>query len=267
MEKDITTEKSKLVSEIQEVLSRWLNENPETRSVAFLSRKTGVADSTIRRLLNSGTKIHEDSIFKLLAYVFDVQSFDGISAALSEKTEALSWFQKHYAYMKTTPSLDVYKHSPIADDITDSVLSFSVYKYRSAAGPLTAKEIKDQFGVRGEVEIEGLILKGLVVLEGDILKVKDSRVKFTKSQAIELLPELTRNYLKKDHPFNVRILEVEGTTKEGYIRLMDLYERFIEDVSKTLQENPGNIPVIATGFIDSFTYQPYFEGGKNEKSN
>lgn len=267
MENAVTFEKSQFVSEIQEALIFWLNEKPEVRSVASLSRATGVADSSIRRLLNGGVKIQEDSIFKLLAHVYEVQTFDGISNALDKKPQALKWFEKHFAYLKAAPSLENYKFSPLSEDIADSALSYSVYKFISAAGPLKPEAVKEQFGVRGELELETMIVKGLVSLEDSLLKVKDKRIKFTKTQAVSLMPELTKAYLKKDHPYNVRILEVEGTTKEGYSKLMDLYERLMEDVSKTLQENPGNIPVIAAGFFDSFTYQPYFEGAKNETSN
>lgn len=264
MEKEVTVEKTKLVEEIQDVLNSWLNEKSDVRSVASLSRTTGVADSSIRRLLNNGIKIQEDSIFKLLTHIFEVQSFDGISAALEEKPEMLKWFERHFSYMKKAPAIQDYKPSSIADEISSDPIQFSVYMQISSVSGLSQSYIKDQFGIRGEIELEKLIQKGMVIVEEDLLYPKEQKIKYTKEQVINLLPEITRMYLKKDSIFNARALEIEGVSKDGFGDLMDLFAKFLNDVHTIYKMKPGNIPAVFAGFVDTLTTQPYFEGGKDE---
>lgn len=269
METAITFEKTKLVSEIQEVLNSWLSEKPEVRSVASLARATGVADSSIRRLLNNGIKIQEDSIFKLLAHIFEIQSFDGISAALEKKPEALKWFERHFSYLKKAPALQEYKFSNIESEITLNQIAFSVFALASTnLAEITDSYIKDQFGIRGEIEMEDLIQKGVLKLSNGKLTVLDgTKIKIDKEQAINLMPDLTRTYLKKDSIHNYRVLEVEAVSQKGFGDLMDLYAKFVNDTLEIVRSNPGTVPVIVSGFVDTFTTQPYFEGGKNETPN
>lgn len=261
----VTFEKNKLVSEIQDVLNSWLNEKPETRSVASLSRATGVADPAIRRLMNNNIKINDDAIFKLLAYIFDVQTFDGISSALSKNPEALKWFEKNYAYLKTSTALAAYKHSPVADEVAANAMTYSVYNVVLALKSVPSGYIKEQFGMRGEIELENLLKKGLLLQKDGEIHVKDDALlKFTKEQTVQLLPEITKVFFKADHEFNARSLEISAVSKDGYNEIMDAYENFLNQISNIYKNRPGNIPVVVAGFFDSLTTQPYFEGGKNE---
>lgn len=268
MEKEVTVEKTKLVEEIQDVLNSWLNEKSDVRSVASLSRATGVADSSIRRLLNSGIKIQDDSVFRLISHVFDIQTFEGISNSLVTKPETLKWFQKSYAYMKESAVLQQYKYSPTADVISENPISLSIYSLISESRKISPGYIKEQFGAIGDFELEKLLQKQVVFLEEDgSLRAKDSMLKLTKDQVVDNLPDLTRIFLKKDHDFNGRILDISSVSKQGYIKMMDAVDKFANEISQIEKDNPGDIPVITAGFLDTLTTAPYFEGGKNEKSN
>lgn len=261
-------EKNKLVGEIQDILLSWINGKPEVRSVANLSRSTGVTDSAIRRLLNGGAKIADDSIFKILAHVYDQREYDKLFASLEGKLEVQKWFSKNYAYLKKAPVLQEYIPSSLAEEVTESTFKYSVYKYLAAREtPVGFREVKEQFGKKGEIEVERLIVNKLVAVENDFLIVKDKKIRFTKDQVADLLPELTRIYFKRDHAFNGRILEVEGVSKAGYIKILDLYDAFIDGLTTAIKNNPGEIPLIVSGFMDTFTTEPYFEGGNNESSN
>ena len=264
----VTIEKNKLVGEIQDILTAWLKEKPEVRTVASLSRATGVTDPTIRRLMNNNVKINDDAIFKMLAHIFEVQTFDGISAALEKKQEVLKWFERSYSYLKNAPELEAYKNIPFANEITLNPIAFSVFALVSSLPVTTTELIKEQFGVRGEVEMEKLIQQGVLgISESKVFVRNEKKVRIDKDQAISLLPEITRTYLKKDSIHNYRALEVEAVSQEGYVALMDLFSKFLNDVHAIYNDKPGNIPVIVAGFLDTFTTQPYFEGGKNETLN
>lgn len=264
----VTFEKNKLVSEIQDVLNSWLNEKPEVRSVASLSRATGVADPAIRRLMNSNVKINDDAIFKLLAYIFDVQTFNGISVALSQKPEALKWFERSYAFMKNSAALQQYKHTPTADIISNNPVALAVYALISEMENVSIAYIKEQFGAVGEFELEKMLQKEVVFLETNgSLRVKDLMLKLTKDQVIDNLPDLARLFFKKDHEFNARILNFASVSREGYVKLMDIVDAFSAEVAQVAKDYKGEIPVVTAGFFDSMTTVPYFEGGKNENSN
>ena len=263
----IEFEKTKLVAEIQNALNSWINEKPETRSVAHLSRETGVTDSSLRRLLNGDVKISDDSIFKLLSFTSAEYKYENFLKFFQSKPEIQKWFIKNYSYMRPFQALQSYKPTPIAEEITANPIMFSVYMLVSSVNGVRSADVKEQFGVRGELELEKLLEKGLIRLDGETLIAKENKIKFSKDQAIDLIPELARMFLKKDHVYNYRSLEVEGVSKQGYQEICDIYEKFLGDVSEVMKNRSGNIPVIVAGFFDSFTTQPYFEGSKNENSN
>lgn len=259
---------TKLVKEIQEVLSSWLNEKPDTRSVAYLSRETGVSDSAIRRLLNSDVKIADDSIYKLLTHICRANDYDTFLGLFTGKKNIQVWYSKNFAYLKKAPALEAYKPTPIAEIISENPISLSVYGIISSMKGLTQSYIKEQFGVIGEFELEKLVQKEIVTINSDgILFAKAGKVKITKEQVIANLPALSMIFFKKDHVFNGRILNIESVSLDGYKKLMDAMDKYIDDVSTIVKENSGEIPVITAGFMDTLTTVPYFEGGKNEISN
>ena len=260
-------DKYKLITEVQEILSHWQKEKPETRTIAHLARETGVSESSIRRLQNGGVKIADDSIYKLLSFISGEYKYKEFLSYFGQRIEVQNWFTRNYAFMAHSASIQEYKPSPVSSVIATNPIMFSVYMLISSVENMTAKGIMEQFGLRGEIELENLLSKGLVILDGSSLKVKDKNIKITKDETISLLPDLTKMYLKRDHEYNYRSLEIEGVDKDGYLEICTIYEKFLGDVSDVFKNRPGEIPVIVAGFFDSFTTHPYFEGVKNEKDN
>lgn len=258
-------EKSKLIAEIQEVITLWLNERPEVRSVASLSRSTAVADSSIRRLLNNGIKIQDDSIFKLLAHVAGSETFESVQGVLSDKVNAQRWFKKHFAYLERVPALESYQRSENQAEIVSNPIAFAVYALISSFEGIDSSYIREQYGIRGEQELENLIQNEVVVLKDNKLAANgDQKLKLDKFETVRLLPEITRTYLKADSDHNGRALEIEGVSKDGYGDLLELFGKFLSDVHAIYKAKPGDIPTVVAGFVDTFTTHTLFEGGKNE---
>lgn len=268
MENNVLFEKSKLVAEIQDLLNSWLNEKPETRSVASLSRSTTVADSSIRRFLNNGIKIQDESLFKLVSHVAGTETFEGVSNILSEKAEAKKWFQKHFAYLEKIPNMQGYKFSENQADIVLNPIAFSVFALVSSVADIDGDFIRNQFGIRGEHELEDLIEKGIIGTDGSKLSViGGNKLKLDQQETTKLLPEITRTYLKANSRHNGRALEIESVSEAGYGELLELFGKFLNDVHGIYKAKPGNIPVVVAGFVDTFTTQTIFEGGSNETPN
>lgn len=264
----VTIEKNKLVGEIQDILTAWLNEKTEVRTVASLSRATGVTDPAIRRLKNNNVKINDDAIFKLLAHIFEVQTFDGISAALEKHPDTLKWFERNFSYLKKSPNLQAYKISNISDLISQNVISLAIFSLVSSKNNLRQSYIKEQFGVIGEFELEKLITEKVIAVNANgELRVEDKKIILSKDQVASLLPDLAKMFFKAEHKYNGRILNIESVSIQGYNKLLDAVDAFNEQVRAITNENYGEIPVVTAGFLDTLTTVPYFEGGKNETSN
>ncbi len=252
-------EKSTLVSELQQIIKSWINEKPKIRSVAGLARATRVTDATIRRLLNTNAKIVDDSILKLLVHVFESHTFDAISASLATKPETLKWFHRHYSFMKAAPS-PLFQYSPIAEEMAVNPMAFSVYSTVLIFSKVSPDYIKDQFGMRGIVELEKMISKDILfVKDNNIYIKKDLYLKIQKTQMVRLMPDLMKFFFKEDHIINAYLLEIRTVSKKGYQELMSLYSKLSHEMVALFDKNPGDIPIIAAGFLDSFTTQPYFK--------
>lgn len=264
----VVFEKNKFVGELQEVLNSWFKEKPDVRSVASLSRATGVTDPAIRRLMNSSVKINDDYIFKLLTHICGASDYDTFLSTFGGKREIQAWFTRNFSYLKKAPAMQEYRVSKVTEDIVLNPISFSVFALVSSLPVTTVSLIKEQLGVRGEIEMEILIQKNILGIVDDKVIVRDgNKVRLDKEQTIQLLPEITRTYLKKDSIHNYRALEIEAVSQVGYGDLMDLFAKFLNDVHTIYKTKPGNIPAIVAGFVDTFTVQPYFEGDKNETPN
>jgi hypothetical protein len=264
----INFDKTNLIYEVKEVFSSWTNENAELRTVAYLSRETGVSDSSIRRLVNSDIKILDDSLFKLLTYISGVYEYQAFLDYFSDKSEISNWFTINYSYMKKSLALQEYRFCTSTNEVAASAMAYSVYNVILVLGHVSFSFIRDQFGMRGEIELENLIAKGFLLADANGVVVKEDKLlKFTKEQVASLLPDISKTFFKVDHDFNARSMEVGAVSKNGYTAIMNTYQKFLGEVAEIYKESPGNIPVIVAGFFDSLTTQPYFEGGKNETHN
>ncbi len=264
----VTFEENKLVSEVQDVLNSWLNEKPEVRSVASLSRATGVADPAIRRLMNSNVKINDDAIFRLLSHVYGVFTFAELSSAMAGKSELLKWFHRHFAYLEKAPVMQEYKQGTISDAIAENAISVAIFSIVSSSTQISQNKVREQFGAVGEYELEKLIEKKIIsISDGGYLAVAEKNIMLSKEQVVSLLPDLTRIFFKKDHAYNGRILNMESVSKEGYNKILDAVDGFNEQITSIAKHHSGDIPVITAGFFDTLTTIPYFEGGKNESTN
>ena len=100
--------------------------------------------------------------------------------------------------------------------------------YITSLPSVTSADIREQFGVRGEIELEKQISKGYINQVGDKLRVvNQDKIHFSKDEIIELIPSISSNYLKKDHLYNAGLLETGGLSKEGYLKMMDHRKRAI----------------------------------------
>lgn len=250
--------KKQLVEEVQNVFQAWRNEKPDTRTVAHLSREAGVTDSAVRRLLNQNTKISDDMLYSILLYIAGNQSFEKMVSKYQSYPSISAWINKHYSYLLKAPVKSSVQEDSVASIIYQNPIMFGVYMFISSIPNVTSDFIKEQFGLRGEKELEHLISIGLVTADGDGYVAKQKDVMFSKEQTVALLPDITRTFLKKDHDHNSYLLRVDGISKEGYIKLMGIFDILISQTCEIISSNPGDIPVVFCSFMDSFSVQPYF---------
>ncbi len=249
------------INELQTLIDIWIKEKPN-RTVADLAQSINATNTTVQRLLRNRRKIVHDLVFNILAHIFDRRDFEGIVESLKKHNSPviLQWFIQHYSYLAKVPALQEYRYSTISDRIASDVESFSVSAFVYALERTPKQRVVKELDLGRETKLDRLIEQGILCEDNDYVYVKDyPYVKLTKEQVARLLPELCEVFFKPNHSSNVRHLEIRALSPKGYKDLINLHFEFAKNMQKIFKKNPGDIPVIAAGFCDTLTKEPYFK--------
>lgn len=249
--------KTELIEEINALIQRWSDERPQTRTLAHLSRETGVSDSALRRLRNQKAKISDDMLYRILDTIFERSEFAELKNKVSGSPAISKWLMRHYSFLETIPALAEFKFTEASDEIVVNPIAFSVFALVSSIEGITQEYLKEQFGIRGLQEANALVEKSIIKFDGKayVMTSESNKVKISKSAVVSLMPELTKLYLKEDSTISAEILTVCGLSTEGYYKLTSAVNDFISVSRKIMNEHQGNTPVILSGFVNTMTVQ------------
>lgn len=250
--------KTELIEEINALIQRWSDERPQTRTLAHLSRETGVSDSALRRLRNQKVKISDDMLYRVVNTIFENPKFSDLKTKVSQLPTVSKWLMRHYSFLENTPGVEDYKYTEVSDEIVLNPIAFSVFALVSSIDGVTKEYLKEQFGLRGVLEADSFVKKSIFDLKDGIyvLGSASNKVKISKNAVISLMPELTKLYLNTDSEVDQYIFECDGLTKNGYLELSNAMVDFYKRSAEIISRNKGNIPFILSGFLNTMTVDP-----------
>lgn len=255
-------ERANLVGEVKGYIESWLSAK-QNRSVTSLARAAGVSESCLRRLYNDGSTPMSHNLLKVLTAVSGKSSIEELKSYFEPSGVIQNFLMKNFSFMETATYVD--KCVPLLEQEQhiDDYFSFVVYAMASQRKQITRDDITKALGMMGEMALNSLVTNGFLKIEpnGDIVAlVKDIRP--SKDLIKKHLPDLVKMFFKLDNPFNASILISESVSTEGYGKAMDVFEKFLADMGEVIQNHPGSVPLVVSGFMDTLTVDSYF--GKEE---
>lgn len=248
-----------LINEVKGLVDGWLAANA-TRNITALAREAGVSESCVRRLYNNNSVPQNDNLMKLLTVLSGQSSIGNLRKHFESQKSVINFLMSNYSFLETASFINESKPLLEEEVYIEDYHSFLVYAFSSNRTPITAADIKDMFGMVGEMALEGLIAKGLIKINStNYLEPKVKNIRPSKELIKKHLPEITKMFFKLDNPFNCHILHAETVSKKGYGLAMDAFEKFLAEIGNVIQNHPGEVPLVVAGFLDTLTLKPYFK--------
>lgn len=251
-------ERVSLVGEVKGHIESWLSAK-QSRSVTALARAARVSESCLRRLYNDERTPMSDNLLKVLTAISGKSSLEELKGHFQASESIQSFLMKNYSFLETATYVD--KCVPLLEkeQYIDDYFSFVVYAMSSQRKQITKDEIVKLLGMMGEMALNSLVTNGFLKIESDggiVALIKDIRP--SKELIKKHLPDLTKMFFKVDHEFNGYALLSESVSPKGYGRAMDVFEKFLADMGDVIQNHPGEVPLVVSGFMDTLTLEPYF---------
>ena len=251
--------KEQAVTALQSSVNSWLAENSR-RSLASLSRESGVSESSLRRLLNNSTWPSQDNVFKLISYLGNGNIVSTVNA-LAEPLKNQIKFDLYYLDFK-----ELKKYVSLGGK--DSALkdfTHQVVFERSSIGPgISVAEIRELFGAYGLTAVENLKVAGLITeVDSTIKCVAEYKYHaFTTQMTKDFLAQSIATFYKTQTNYNYIFSFNDGVTTSGYGQIMDILENAQQAIFKIIEDSPGDIPVTIGGFMDTLTTNVLFDKAK-----
>lgn len=260
------TQNTKLVAQVQNAINTWQQQKPETRTVAHLSRETGVTDSALRRLLNSNTKIADDSIYKLLSHMAGSKRYDDIVAHFSDSKEIGNWMSQRFGFMKGVKEVVLSPRSSNLESIAQSPNTFLVYVTVCVHESISIHDLRLEFGLLADIEVTRLAGMGLVSVKEDIVSVENNIVtahaeSLLSREVIRMaLPYTASRYMKDPSNLNFSSIGYFNVSETGYSMILKCLADCMHQISTITAKNPGEKSITFGIFADTLSIAPDSKG-------
>ncbi|QDK44680.1 hypothetical protein DOM22_05645 [Bdellovibrio sp. ZAP7] len=256
-------DRTNLVTEVKGQIDTWLSAK-ESRSVTALARAAGVSESCVRRLCNDDRSPLPDNMLKILMAVSQKSSIEDLKTHFESSNGIQRFLLHNYSFLEKATYIDSCTPLLEKEKSIDEYLPFVVYLMSANRTRIHKNEITRLLGLMGEMALDSLVSDGFLKIEADgIITALVTDVRPSKELIRKHLPDLTKMFFKLDHDFNGFALMSESVSKKGYGLAMDVYEKFLADMGEVIQNNPGEVPLIVSGFMDTLTIEPYFRKEQN----
>ena len=252
-------ERLELINEIKSHIDMWLAAKPN-RNITSLAREAGVSESCTRRIYNNNSVPKNDNLMKILVVLSGESSIERLRKHFESQAQVLKFLMNNYSFLESASFVD--DATPLLRDEIhiEDYHSFLVYAFASNRTPITPANVTTMLGVIGELALEDLVEKGLIkVNSNNYLEPKVKNLRPSKDLIKRHLPDIAKMFFKLDNPFNCHILQSETVSKKGYGLAMDAFEKFLAEIGNVIQNNPGEVPLVVAGFLDTLTLKPYFK--------
>lgn len=247
--------------QLSQLIERWISQQP-SRSIAALSRLSGVGESSIRRLKNDGVLPTETNTMKILLAISEQKSILKALNHFEQTTPVISDYLKSNFPMITESFFN--ESTAIVDtgEFMNDYNSYLVFKLASGHGGVSRKSLLDLIGLRANSAIEQLINLDLVSENDGILtaavKSFTTSLEVAKQHAIKNID----NFYKPTSIHNSFCNISENVSVEGFGDIIELVHETRAKVLHIMKSKPGKIPVMTVMATDTMTVVDIFGKGQ-----
>lgn len=256
--------KEKAISELRSMVSDWIEEKG-TRGIAALARGANVSENCIRRILNGNSMPVTENLQKIITFIKGGGTHKNLLNSLGES------LQKHIKFELSYLKFDeIQDYVPMLEQeqFLPDIVHETIFERSSMIDGISLNEVKDMFGKYGDQALQNLINAKLVIVDDEkifcIPELKNHS--WSTGKYKQFLSEAIKNFYKTDTQFNYLFSVTEGVSIEGYNKVMDVVEAAHHNILAIVKENPGKVPLITGGFMDTMTFKNVFSKiEENEK--
>lgn len=235
----ILSSNTELIDDLRGIIQDYLVAN-KLHSIASLSRLSGVADSTIRRIMHEGSVPDLGTVLALTEVIY----------SLSQRREFLSkHFPKPYELVDHLFS----RHgsgSHSSGDLShslDSEIARGIFQLCANRQTITEQDITETYGEHGRQHLEELIATGHISLDenGETLHLEHRRLEENPEVCLKNIRMWTRMYDPSLAGTDAALIATshESLSLDGLKAMKKIGVDYLKKVTKIIREHPGDIPV------------------------
>lgn len=247
-----------LKAQLKQLIEGWISKQP-TRSIAALSRLSGVGESTIRRLKNDDILPSETNTIKILMAISNQKSILKAMTHYEQNAPEISEYLKSHFLILTESFF--HKSTTVADseEFLGDYNTYLVFKMASGHGGISRKHLIDLLGIRANSAIQKLLELSLISEDnGNLTTVATSfstSLELAKNHAIKNI----ENFYKPNSVYNSFCNISDNVSIDGFGDVIEIMQKTRDTILEVMQQKPGNIPIMTVMVTDTMTANNVFE--------
>lgn len=244
-----------ITNHVNSLLDSWIGQKPN-RSVSSLSRASGVGESTIRRMKNNSVLPSKDNLIKIIVTLSGEDSLLLAYSKLKQiESPLVEMIEKEYPYLVNSDQ-DLKGYQKI--NSPQNYLSQMICSLSHLKKDFTETELLMVFGARAKSSLQELVSLGLVQLTNGKIRYC-GKEGFLIGSNVDMLPELYRDFFKKNTQYNFQKIDMFSVTAEGYGEIMDVLLEASNKIASIKSAKKGNIPMFVATVMDTLEAECPFQ--------
>lgn len=249
---------SMVKEELDRMIREWLADGNGSRSVSDLSRLSGIADTTLRRIMNSSSLPNMHNILCLLSYFANSKDSVELMEYLRAKSPILvdyidnhSSLPKGYLTQVRVEGINTPAPPLDKDMIVIYVICLDLKRVRQI-------DIIQKFGEAGEVAVRGLLDKQLVRLSSDgVLEANFQNFITSRTSAYFLMQALHETFFRPTGNKGLFELTTGGVSEIGLAKADLLLKEFGRNMRALYKTDPGDRHLYMTSVVDTMDFKDF----------
>ncbi|HTL11321.1 MAG TPA: hypothetical protein VL588_02455 [Bdellovibrionota bacterium] len=249
-----------LLTGLREQIDLYLAGNP-VRNLLMLSRDSGVAETTLRRIYNrQGSTPNPDTVVRLLSFLSGETTIPGLCERFSGGIA--SFLKQSFPFLARAQARQS-NASPVLNEALRDFTAYVIFKRVSHSDPVTRRDVESWLGEMGRVRLDGLVAAELIGEKADGTLFCHSRhfsitdADLLRSHASQLIAQFhkPRNAMRGG-PSMLRSVS-ESVSAEGARKVKAILDEASRRILETLDTHPGQIPLMFVGAVDTLDFRDY----------
>jgi transcriptional regulator with XRE-family HTH domain len=259
-----------VVRELREMISEFMRNNLDYSTIPTFARKAQVTDSTIRRIMSpgGGSIPNQDNLMRILVALTGFQNTREVVEYFEKRKSPIYIHLKRNTYFFLNTGAPGTAHSiegitsPRLPNDDDELLAFG---YIDAKGSVSFLELLKIMGESADSAVDRLIKSGLVTLsDSGVLKLASAQPIFNRSSAMNLAKVLINRFTRGESEESKIGFISDGISENGLHSLERLWKLYINEASKIIEANKGDIPIFVYNILDKMEFKKNVPSSKSE---